>query len=74
LTTAANKNIYNLLRQPFSLLESSKNIFKKMKKFYSKAKKKVDIKVNMSILEELFCLLNSVPIWCLSPSQIMADI
>jgi hypothetical protein len=55
LTSAVNKNIYSLLRQSFSLLENSKILFKKMEKFYSKAKKKVDIKVNMSILEELFC-------------------
>jgi hypothetical protein len=33
-----------------------------MLKFFSKAKKKVDIKVNMSILEELFCLLSLAPI------------
>jgi hypothetical protein len=33
-----------------------------MLKFFSKAKKKVDIKVNMSILEEYFCLLSLAPI------------
>jgi len=56
LTRTAIKNIYSLLRQ--STFEGSKILAKKMLKIYYEAKKKIDKKINVSILKEQFCLLN----------------
>ena len=59
MTRPAIKNIYSLLRQStFSAFEGSKILAKKMLKIYDEAKKKIDKKINVSILKEQFCLLN----------------
>ena len=55
MTRTAIKNIYNLLRQ--STFEGSKILAKKMLKIYYEAKKKIDKKINVSILEKRLCLL-----------------